>query len=56
MSIIDKILSLPFSVLNHWGYWIILLASMLEALSLFGLLIPGQSIVIIGVKSEIIDY
>lgn len=48
MSIIDRILSLPFPILNHWGYWIILLAAMLEASPLFGLLIPGQLIVILG--------
>ncbi len=58
MSIVDKILSLPFPVLNHWGYWIILVAAMLEASPLFGLLIPGQLIVIIGgffVKLGILD-
>ena len=58
MSIVDKILSLPFPVLNHWGYWIILFAAMLEASPFFGLLIPGQLIVIIGgffVKLGILD-
>ncbi len=48
MSIIDNILDIPPLVLNHWGYWIILLAAMLEASPFFGLLIPGQTIVIIG--------
>jgi len=58
MTIVDKILSLPFPVLNHWGYWIILLAAMLEASPFFGLLVPGQLIVIIGgffVKLGILD-
>ena len=58
MQIIDKILSLPFPVLNHWGYWIILFAAMLEASPIFGLLVPGQLIVIIGgflVKLGILD-
>ncbi len=48
MSIIDKILNLPFPVLNHWGYWIVLLFAMLEAIPLVGLLAPGMLIVIIG--------
>ncbi len=58
MSLIDKLLALPFPILNHWGYWIILLAAMLEASPLFGLLMPGQLIVIIGgffVKLGILD-
>lgn len=58
MSIVDKIMGLPFPVLNHWGYWIILISAMLEASPLFGLLVPGQSIVIIGgffVKLGILD-
>jgi len=48
MSLIDKITNLPLPVLNHWGYWIILLTAMLEASPIFGLLIPGQLIVILG--------
>jgi membrane protein DedA with SNARE-associated domain len=48
MSIVDKILNLPFPILNHWGYWIILFAALLEATPIFGLLIPGMAIVIIG--------
>jgi len=48
MSIVDKILSLPFPVLNHWGYWIVLLFAMLEAIPLVGLFAPGMLIVIIG--------
>jgi len=48
MSIIDKILSLPFPVLNHWGYWIVLLFAILEAIPLVGLFAPGMLIVIIG--------
>ncbi|MBI3309668.1 MAG: VTT domain-containing protein, partial [Candidatus Melainabacteria bacterium] len=58
MTIIDKILTLPFPVLNHWGYWIILLAAMLEASPFFGLLVPGQLIVIMGgffIKLGILD-
>lgn len=48
MPIIDKILDLPLPVLNHWGYWIILLSATLESSPIFGLLIPGQTIVILG--------
>ncbi|MBI2452216.1 DedA family protein [Candidatus Pacearchaeota archaeon] len=58
MLIVDKILSLPSTVLHHWGYWIILLAAMLGASPLFGLLIPGQLIVIVSgffVKLGILD-
>jgi len=58
MSIVNNILNLPFPVLNHWGYWIVLIAAMLEASPLFGLFIPGQLIVIIGgffVRLGIID-
>ncbi len=58
MPFIDRILNLPLPVLNHWGYWIILLAAMLEASPLLGLLIPGQSIVILGgflVKVGVLD-
>ena len=58
MSIISKILSLPFPVLNHWGYWIILIFAILEAVPLFGLFAPGMSIVIIGgflAKIEVLE-
>ncbi|MCA9460267.1 MAG: bifunctional DedA family/phosphatase PAP2 family protein, partial [Nanoarchaeota archaeon] len=48
MGIVEKILSLPLPVLNHWGYWIILLGAMLEAIPLVGLFAPGMLIVIIG--------
>lgn len=48
MTIIEMIRNLPLPVLNHWGYWIIFIAAMLEATPLFGLLIPGQTIVVLG--------
>lgn len=48
MSLIDKIVSLPFHTLNNWGYLFILLSAILEASPLFGLLIPGQVIVMFG--------
>ncbi len=48
MSLVDNILNLPFPVLQNWGYWIVFLAAMLESSPIFGLLIPGQIIVVIG--------
>ena len=45
---VDNILNLPIPVLIYWGYWIILLAAMLDASPFFGLLVPGQIFVIIG--------
>ena len=48
MSIINKILNLPFLVLNHWGYWIVLFGAMFEAIPLVGLFAPGMLIVIMG--------
>ncbi|MDD5774202.1 MAG: bifunctional DedA family/phosphatase PAP2 family protein [bacterium] len=51
-------MNLPAPVLNPWGYWIILLASILEAVPIFGLFIPGQVFVAIGgflVKAGVID-
>lgn len=48
MRIIEKLLNLPLPVLNHWGYWIILLVTVLEASPVFGLFIPGQSFIILG--------
>ena len=58
MSLLETLVSLPLPTLNHWGYWIILLAALLEATPLFGLFIPGQVIVIIGgffAKKGILD-
>ena len=48
MSIAGIITNLPLPVLNHWGYWIILLGAILEANPLTGLIVPGMTIVIIG--------
>jgi len=58
MSLVDKALSFPIPTLNHWGYWIILLAAIAETFPVFGLLIPGQLIVVVGgffVKLGILD-
>ena len=48
MTLIDRLLDLPFPVLNHWGYWFILIMATLEASPIFSILIPGQLIIIIG--------
>ena len=48
MSLSDAITRLPLPFLHHWGYGIIFLVALLEASPLFGLLIPGQTIVILG--------
>ena len=48
MSIINSFLSIPLPILNHWGYWVVLLFATFEAAPLIGLLVPGMSIVIAG--------
>ena len=48
MSLLETLVSLPLPTINHWGYWIILLAALLEATPMFGLFIPGQVIVMVG--------
>jgi undecaprenyl-diphosphatase len=35
-------------LLNHWGYYLLLLASLFETAPLVGMLIPGQTLVIAG--------
>ena len=44
---------------NYWLYWVVLIATILESSPIFGLLVPGQTIVIIAgflVKLQIIDF
>ncbi len=48
MFIIDRILSLLVPALSSWGYTILLLSSILESSPFFGLLVPGQTIIIVG--------
>ncbi|PIZ99065.1 MAG: hypothetical protein COX77_02620 [Candidatus Komeilibacteria bacterium CG_4_10_14_0_2_um_filter_37_10] len=58
MSLINEIINLPAPLLSHWGYLVILFAALLETAPLFGLLIPGQLIVILGgllVKLKILE-
>jgi membrane protein DedA with SNARE-associated domain/membrane-associated phospholipid phosphatase len=48
MKLIDRLFSMPLPFLNHWGYFIIFFATILEALPLIGFFIPGEMIVILG--------
>ncbi len=48
MSIADKFLGLSYPFLSQWGYLIVFLTTVIEALPFFGLIIPGQVIVIIA--------
>ncbi len=58
MSLVDTMLNLPFSVLNHWGYAIILFITLIEATPILGFFVPGQLIVILAgflVKQSMLD-
>jgi membrane protein DedA with SNARE-associated domain len=39
---------LPIPILNHWGYWILLVTTVLESSPIFGIFIPGQFFVATG--------
>lgn len=45
-SINDFILNLPLPVIDHWGYLILFLSALVEALPIFGAFFPGHAIVI----------
>ena len=46
MSLLDHFMNLPTPVLDHWGYWIVLFSALMEAVPVFGIFIPGQTIII----------
>jgi len=49
MSIInDFLLGLPLPLIDHWGYLIIFLAAIFEALPILGTFFPGQTVVIVS--------
>lgn len=49
MSIIDNfLLNLPLPLIDHWGYLIIFLSAIIEALPALGTFSPGHTIVILG--------
>jgi undecaprenyl-diphosphatase len=44
----DRLLSLILPHLEHWGYFVILFAAFLETSAFLGLLVPGETIVVIA--------
>ena len=48
MHLLNEILNLPATILNPWGYWIVLLGAILEANPITGFIIPGMTMVIAG--------
>lgn len=47
-ELINKLLSLPLPVLDNWGYVVVIIAALAEATPMLGILIPGQTFVIVG--------
>lgn len=47
MSIIEKLLAI-ISLLGHWVYLVIFLAAFLESSAFMGLLVPGESVVVVA--------
>jgi undecaprenyl-diphosphatase len=47
-NINDFLLNLPLPMIDHWGYIIIFIAAMAEALPIVGTFIPGHTIIILG--------
>lgn len=59
MTLLNNILALPELTLHHWGYIILLVATLCETTPLFGILIPGQTLVIASgllAKIGILDF
>ena len=48
LNINDFLLNLPLPLIDHWGYLIIFVSAMVEALPIFGSFVPGHTIVIIS--------
>jgi len=46
MALIDAFLTYP--ILDHWAYWIIFIATTLEASPIIGMFVPGLALAIIG--------
>ncbi|MFA6888121.1 MAG: hypothetical protein WC254_01350 [Candidatus Woesearchaeota archaeon] len=46
MALIDIFFTYP--ILDHWAYWIIFIATTLEASPIIGIFIPGLALAIIG--------
>ncbi len=47
-DLIDKVLNLPIPVLDNWGYVVVIIAALAEAMPMLGIIIPGQTFVIAG--------
>ena len=47
-NINDFLLNLPLPLLDHWGYIIIFIAAIAEALPILGTFVPGHTIIILG--------
>jgi len=48
LNVNDFLLNLPLPLLDHWGYIIIFLAAIAEAVPILGTFIPGHTIIILG--------
>lgn len=48
LDINNFLLNLPLPIIDHWGYIIIFIAAMVEALPIVGTFIPGHTIIILG--------
>lgn len=46
--IITKVLNIPIPIIAGFGYWVILLTSILEAMPVVGLFVPGQIFLMLG--------
>lgn len=46
--LINQFINLPVPILHHWGYWIIFFAALAESTPILGIIIPGQTFVILG--------
>lgn len=47
-QILDKLVHIPTAFFSHWGYFLTFFAALLETLPLVGILITGQTFVILG--------
>lgn len=47
-NLINKFINLPVPILHDWGYVIIFLAALVESTPILGIIIPGQTFVILG--------
>lgn len=48
LNVNDFLLNLPLPLIDHWGYLIIFITAISEALPILGTFIPGHTIIILG--------